>query len=218
MNDLSEVEMEYLSMIATNDSEYDKMVFARKSAHTKSNGFQGCVNLGRGCDFTGFYLCTYSPEGLCSDCECKTFPSRYTWCVFCGGRLPLSIGPACLSCTGNCKDWIVRSTTVIQDPDVEQRDEWGVKIHVKIWAHSLFTRYARLKMQFPPRNGELARLTSSKWPGFTTEGGGQVIPTDLKLEITVQGKMPWGSEGIPLLEDALKRADINILSTVQLHN
>ena len=70
-------------MIATNDSEYDKMVFARKLANAKRNGFQGCVNLGRGCDFTGFYLCIYSPEDICSDCECKRFPSRYTWCVLC---------------------------------------------------------------------------------------------------------------------------------------
>lgn len=36
----------------------------------KRHGFEGCSR----CDFGGFYLCTYSKEGLCTKCEIKEFP------------------------------------------------------------------------------------------------------------------------------------------------
>jgi hypothetical protein len=73
------------------DSEFQKMMVADRSRRSRTNGFQGCKNLGKGCDFDGFYLATYSPEGLCSKCELKEFPFRYQGCAFCGEAIRYSI-------------------------------------------------------------------------------------------------------------------------------
>jgi hypothetical protein len=80
------------------DSELYKIKVACKSRKKLTNGFQGCTNNGRGCDFDGFYLCTYSPEGLCKDCESKQFPERYHGCCFCRKAIKYS-----LTC-GNCEE------------------------------------------------------------------------------------------------------------------
>jgi len=39
--------------------------FAVNARLNKTNGFEGCKNFGHGCNEAGFYLETYSDEGLC---------------------------------------------------------------------------------------------------------------------------------------------------------
>src|SRR5580692_1228285 len=63
------------------DSEIEKIIFAERAKEKRTHGFEGCTNAEctRGC----FYLQTYSPEGLCSDCEFAAYPERYVGCPFC---------------------------------------------------------------------------------------------------------------------------------------
>jgi hypothetical protein len=66
------------------DSEFRWVITVDQSWRSRTNGFQGCKNLGRGCDFNGFYLATYSPGGLCGKCELKQFPDIYIGSAPCG--------------------------------------------------------------------------------------------------------------------------------------
>lgn len=67
LDDLHPAEKATLEMFR-GDKEFPKMCAARVAASNREHGFQGCVNLGKGCDFDGFYLATYSPEGECGKC------------------------------------------------------------------------------------------------------------------------------------------------------
>ena len=75
-----------------NDSEYQTMLCAENSKATKRNGFEGCKKCGDG----GYYLCKYSREGYCSDCELKTFPERFYPCPYCRNPMPMQM--KCLDC------------------------------------------------------------------------------------------------------------------------
>ncbi len=208
---VSDTEKMLLKMIATKDSEYDYMLSARRGARSRTNGFEGCANLGKGCNFDGFYLCRYSREGLCSDCEQTAFLERYTGCIFCGAALDLCCAPACLMCQSEAQDWITDNTIVIQDPDETQKE--CTRAFVNIWAHCLFNRPASSYQRTnPTRKGELG----DKWPGFKTNKGKIIIPKEMKITIHMEGKMQWGDEGTHVLENALVESGIFLFSNVQL--
>lgn len=65
-----------------NNSEIQAEACARKSRVQKTNGFQGCRNKAQ-CGFEGFYLASYSIEGLCSECELEVHPERFGACISC---------------------------------------------------------------------------------------------------------------------------------------
>ena len=67
------------------DSELWKDLVAQRCRANSNGGFEGCKNyrLSKGCNYTGHLGATYSTEGLCSACELKEFPDRFTSCIFC---------------------------------------------------------------------------------------------------------------------------------------
>ena len=74
--------------VAKRDNEQEKRSFANNAGQARIPGLQGCKNK-KQCGNYGSYLQTYSPEGLCAQCEFKTFPERYAACPFC--RAPMNI-------------------------------------------------------------------------------------------------------------------------------
>src|SRR5205814_4778745 len=87
-----------------NMTEAEKLVYANRARMENVDGFQGCANLGKGCDFEGYYLCSYSEEGLCKKCELKTYPDRFTGCGFCGKANQYT--SFCWSCQRHFKKWL----------------------------------------------------------------------------------------------------------------
>jgi hypothetical protein len=75
-----------------NDSEYYTELSCKNSRENRSDGFQGCSH----CDFGGYYLYQYSPEGLCSECEIKLYPERFYPCPIC--RRPQKFQAFCITC------------------------------------------------------------------------------------------------------------------------
>lgn len=119
--------------------------------------------------------------------------------------LPNILAPACWKCEASCIDWIENHTYVNgykSDDDT-----------VRIWAHCLFDQDSQKYPRFKSTHDLF-----DKWPGFTTVDDQWVIPQDLKININITGKLPWGKDGIKLLEHSLKEAGINIFSEVQLTN
>jgi hypothetical protein len=63
------------------DKEYIKEYRVVDSSYKKINGFEGC----KLCDYSGFYCCTYSLDGLCHNCEFKQHPELSETCSRCEG-------------------------------------------------------------------------------------------------------------------------------------
>ena len=82
---MEDINISCIKLIAENDSEEQKMILSYKSKLKNENGFEGCINFihNKGCDFDGFYCCTYSEEGECKQCEQKSHPERFDGCLFC---------------------------------------------------------------------------------------------------------------------------------------
>lgn len=104
-------------------AEFAKMAFAMRARAKGKYGFEGCKNKAK-CGFNGFYLASYSPEGLCDDCEFKQFPKRYVACLFC--RMPSSKISAqsksfsCLMCSSTVEEMLVGKLK--KSDDWRQRD------------------------------------------------------------------------------------------------
>jgi hypothetical protein len=96
---LSSEELSKLYMIAEDENDYFKCLESATSRKNLTDGFQGCINyrLSKGCKFNGFYLCYYSLEGECDNCEYKSHPERFVGCLFC--RRPSKFHGACLRCS-----------------------------------------------------------------------------------------------------------------------
>jgi len=75
------------------DDKTEQIEFVKKCELNRTRGFEGCKE----CPFKGFYLCTYSTEGLCNDCEITKFPERYYPCPFC--RRPWPHQMMCFHCS-----------------------------------------------------------------------------------------------------------------------
>jgi len=72
-----------MASIWCDDESWEDCARARR---TKIAGFQGCINKDV-CGFYGSYLCHYSHEKLCTECEFKQFPDRFVACRVC--RMPM---------------------------------------------------------------------------------------------------------------------------------
>jgi hypothetical protein len=70
------------------ENELSKLEIAALSRAQKVNGSQVCKQQ-KECGDSGYYLATYSKEGLCSNCEFKQYPERFVACVFC--RAPAQV-------------------------------------------------------------------------------------------------------------------------------
>ncbi|KKL83336.1 hypothetical protein LCGC14_1975760, partial [marine sediment metagenome] len=182
-------------VIAMNDSECDKMLSARRSAKNKKDGFQGCANLGKGCDFNGFYLCTYSPEGLCTHCEIKQFPERYRGCLFC--RRPLKYD-CCLTCGSGFEEWIKKHTNIETD--------------AKHYGYGQAQFRMCNKDDIPKLNFiEMKREPFYKWPGFYIGDKQWTIP-DIHIRT---GEEITFDNCHNVLERLLNKHGINIYNDIQ---
>lgn len=161
--------------MAQYDSEWDKMLFAQKAGRERKHGFEGCKNYGKECDFTGFYLCRYSNEGLCSKCELKEFPERFHGCIFC--RRPQKYtSDVCLSCDRGFKKWL------------KYQSNFSTK---KYYDFSCLTFGLTHNLNTPQHRFDNTRYTfdfidnsstlSSKWPGFYV-GDNKWCKPDISLE------------------------------------
>ncbi len=107
------------NIFSMNDSEFGRMSFALQKKREGTAGFQGCKNIAQ-CGFDGFYLCTYSPEGLCSDCEFEQFPERFVACLFCrrpSSKISESYSSfSCLTCSSMIQKMLVKK--------LKKTDDW----------------------------------------------------------------------------------------------
>lgn len=88
-------------------------------------GLQGCVNKAI-CGEQGFYLYRYSPEGLCSQCEFKSYPERFIACLFCrqpAEKANKGMSTVCFSCLP-LEDILVKKLVI--------NDEWRQKESLSI--------------------------------------------------------------------------------------
>ena len=145
------------------DSEKEKFTIASESNIAGKNGFQGCKNQ-KECGFEGFYLCTYSREGLCDECEFKKFPQRYQGCMFC--RRPQKMySNVCSICKSGFEKWVSTYT------NVENKQKFGYNRGYHELLHSL----SHLKFEFI---GNKTKGWGYTWPGFYCGNGRWFLPDE----------------------------------------
>lgn len=204
------------------DSEIQKMIYASHCKNSRSSGFQGCANLKKGCNFRGFYLCTYSEEGLCSDCELKTFPNRYKGCASCGKAVRYSI--FCHGCENGFKEWLFdlfynknknsKSTSscfAIKTKD--ETDDWKLWSNIGIGTHCIVSKYDPV---LPVRHLNKGDMFNDVWPGFHI-GNDQYVkpdPFELKSKICISD-ITWENKHIVLIRE-LNKLGIFPYSLIQL--
>lgn len=189
-----------------NDSEWDKIEFSLKSRQNRTNGFQGCVNYGKGCDFAGFYLCTYSREGLCTDCEIKEFPDRFYGCCFC--RKAINYGRICYHCEREFEKWLedlFLNQNEVKDWRFRQTVEQGI---YRLMHHDHKAKKLPLLIQQQSRYDD-------KWPGFHLGGlkWTKIDPVSLRNNIDISD-ITW-DDSREILERELCKVGIRIYEEVQ---
>lgn len=187
-------------------SEIYKEIQAAKSRAERTDGFQACVNFQKGCDFGGFYLARYSPEGYCDDCEIKAFPQRYHGCCFCGKVI--KYGSACWGCLEGVSQWLFnlfynknensKSTTSIfalVTPD--ETNDWERWSQISIGIHSAKDCFYHGSKVTNSKKGGL----TNEWPGFRISDNEWYKPNpyDLKEGIDLSG-ITWENK-----TDVIKR-------------
>lgn len=210
-DNISPIEIALINAIAYNDREVDQMIFARKSAKRRENGFEGCKNKEE-CGFKGFYLAKYSKEGLCSDCELKSYPERFYGCLFCRNAEKLK-GYCCLKCYSGFTSYIGENIEFITDA-----------ISADSQASHRLTNTS-ISFKFIPRK-ELSTLPfvehgkfTKKWPGFYCGKNEQGIHSWIKPNFIKDGEktkleVNWDNCHI-VLNDFLKSNGITIEEEIQ---
>lgn len=187
------------------DSEYEKIMMANKCRQEKIHGFQGCKNYGTKCDFGGFYLATYSPEGLCGDCERKEHPERYYGCGSC--RMMYRHGFFCWGCSGGISKWLFdlfynkceksKSTTSCYYPGLNETNDWNLWQCIGHGIHSIVHTYDKSPVK--PLYTSAPEM-SMKWPGFYVGNYQWVTPKITKEQIDIAGINWDNAESILLRE------------------
>lgn len=128
------------------NSELKKELAAQRSWELNTDGFQGCVECKH-----GFYLATYSKEGLCTSCEFIHFPQRFYPCPCCRRANSTSHTFLCTSC-----DWELFR---LKDSMNCKYFKWEIHQAVTLWKQKLATTVGL---------GESKTLGKSwdKWLGF----------------------------------------------------
>jgi len=161
------------------DNELEKITMSRQSRLNRSDGFQGCANLGKGCDFTGFYLCRYSLEGLCDDCEIKQHPERYHGCASCGHAIQYKY--LCTGCADGFGRWLFdvfynkndksKTTTTIFDSSGEnETNNWGLWHTIKGYVFVLSQKFVENNEIKPVIRNPIKPRFYGEWPGFRVDG------------------------------------------------
>lgn len=193
----------------------------QKPQTKKMDGSQGCKNVGISCDFKGYYLCKYSPEGFCLDCEMKMFPDRFSGCGFCGKAIRGS--SYCAGCKGNFCDWLFdlfynkneNSKSTIQyfaSQSDDETNDWKLWSIVQKGINGIVNHYSKNKIPVrefvkpKPYNGA---SVASQWPGFYTNNGTyvKIDPFELKSKICISDITWVNAKSIMLRE--LKKNEID---------
>jgi hypothetical protein len=200
------------------------MMQAERSKAKRTDGFQGCVNYGNGCDFGGFYLATYSPEGYCSKCELKHSPERYNGCCFCGKAI--QFGGACWGCEEGFSNWLFdlfynknensRSTTsifAIESPD--ETNDWKIWQTISIGISCLKDE---LHSSSDIKVSQIAGINNN-WPGFYmgNDEWHRPNPFDLKGGIDIDidiNDITWDNKSQVLMRE-LKKKGIHLDREIQ---
>lgn len=180
------------------DSEHKRMTSFVKARDRGTDGFQGCVNLGKGCTFKGYYLASYSSEGLCHCCEVDAYPERFQGCMFC--RRPQDYG-CCLTCGSAFSKWL-EETIVVNVPL-----QFGF-LHHMIWR---LTEDVETIVPFLPEQHQRNR-SFYEWPGFYV-GNNRWVLKDIQLELNEE--LTWET-GHEVLQRLLLANGIDIYGEIQM--
>lgn len=181
------------------DSEYVKLCMAAECKTKKTHGFQGCKNYPRDCDFGGFYLATYSDEGLCDDCEFKSYPERWNGCLHCG--LAIKFDSICYRCESGLHAWL----NIVFDCS---SFTWPNSHRLELAIHSILSHYTAIELRNTPirfferskviprsnkalkencqfneikNNDHGSYLHEEQWPGFHIGKNKNIVPDPFKL-------------------------------------
>ena len=193
------------NLMAT-DSELCTLMCAMDSRQQGTHGFQGCKNYGHGCDYGGFYLASYSGEGLCGDCELKQFPHRFRGCPFCGRAIRYST--FCWECSHSFSEWLF-NVFYSKNPNSESSIKIGIYGLVNRSTHKVPVRYMK--------RGRLPRFDNSdQWKGFHAgdEQYTWIDPFEFKKHVDISD-ITWDNKEDVLLRE-LEKNDIHIYEEIQI--
>jgi hypothetical protein len=159
-------------------SEYEKMAIATQFKVHRTGGFEGCANFGKGCDFGGYYLCKYSKEGLCMECELEKYPERFNGCRFCGKAGYSTF--FCRECKEGFKNWMIKLFYDNQKDNkikMESKKDSLLEI-IKKGSYLMTCQHPEKLMHL--RVKELTKLYDV-WPGFHLGNNKHLIPDPLEL-------------------------------------
>lgn len=186
------------------DSECAKEEFVEKCKKRSSHGFQGCVNAGKGCNEHGYYLATYSPEGLCHECDLKQFPERYHGCFFCRYTIYLDSG-MCTACEKGFRSWAKQVFSSYQRKSFENDIDMGL--------HVMSNNYKIPKVSFLIQ--EFPDLWAT-WPGFYAGDNKWIKPDPVELSSQIDvSDITWETR-VTVIERELKKLGIEVYNDVQI--
>jgi hypothetical protein len=203
-------EMLIASMVAGNESEFEKMKASINGKKNRTNGFEGCKK----CDFDGFYLCTYSREGLCDDCEYKEFPERFRGCLFCRRVLPMQLS-ICFECQSGFQSWLWC---------MAKGQEWNPKeyyassdtitqgIFEYLEHHDM---YRNFKAFILPHTNKWTDKWTEQWPGFYRGNNQWRIPTLDEMKNFDTSDITWENKA-QVIKRELAKLSISIFSDIQI--
>jgi hypothetical protein len=183
------------------DSKFKKTEIASRCKQKRTGGFQGCTNLGNGCDFKGFYLCKYSPEGLCTSCELEQFHDRYHGCCSC--RKAIKLGSFCEGCEHGIRRWL--RFLFIEN----------IKVHSSTISIGISGLLRSKKQDLGVLVDEFPEM-SDKWPGFHVGGLKWLNPDLLLLKNKINiSDIGWDNK-CEVLERELIKLGIDVCGEQQI--
>lgn len=188
------------------ESEYYKVEFAKTCKKKSTHGFQGCANFGKGCNEGGYYLASYSPEGLCHECELKQFPERFHGCFFCRYAIYLSSG-MCMACSKGFTSWAENIFSSYKRKTFAN--------DVVLGLHSMKNNYTIKKVSFLFQ--EFPDLWKS-WPGFYAGDKKWLKPDPSEFKDKIDVSDITFETRINVIERELKKIGITIYGDVQIIN
>jgi hypothetical protein len=212
----------FLKSISYDEKEYKQFEQSALSKTNRKDGFEGCINYHskkNKCQDGGYYLCEYSPEGECTNCEHISHPERFTGCIFC--RRPFKYEGGCPKCNGEFQKYM-------KNIFLENKNDFSDK---QIIDQGSFQLYSKNTIEFHLKNTHRKIIPDfsnkyGEWKGFVSEyTNGQykhIIPTFTKEqinEVKIKESRPltWDNKDQVLLSYLLLLG-IDLYDVVQIKN